>query len=285
MSEDNSNKIRLGRMSYLNVLPIYYPLEKGIIKNSLQPVYGTPARLNKLMSEGQLEISSTSSIEYARNYSNYYLLSNLAIGSCGPVQSVLLLSQMPVNKLEGQSVLLSAQTHTSATLLKILFKKYYQVRVIYQTGDITNMLEKEEFSTAFLAIGDEALIYRNHPQYPYVYDLGQIWMNWTGLPFIFGVWVVQKKAVSRKSEKILKGCHQLLAAKDWGKSNLNFFADKIEKQGILTRTELISYFNGLVYDLGTREKEGLNHFFEYLNLEGFISSLPPLRFYPNADDV
>jgi chorismate dehydratase len=64
----NMNKILLGKISYLNVLPIYYPLENQIIKNNFKIIEGIPAHLNHLASQGKLDLSGTSSIEYAKNF-------------------------------------------------------------------------------------------------------------------------------------------------------------------------------------------------------------------------
>jgi chorismate dehydratase len=267
----------LGRISYLNVLPIYYPLEQNIIAHHFQFVYGSPAELNGLMAQGELDISATSSIEYARNYKDYYLVPNLAIGSQGPVQSVLLLSQVPLNKLENQVILVSAQTHTSAILLKLLLQRHYHLSVSFETGNISSRLDQATPPLAFLAIGDEALQLRYHPAYPYTLDLGQAWMEWTNLPFIFGVWVVNK---STCDSSLISGCCKLLQAKDWGQERTEFFSQDIARQGILDCGQLRSYFQGLVYDLQSREQEGLQCFFRHLYEAEEIPEIPPLQFCP-----
>lgn len=41
--------LRMGRISYLNVLPIYHPLEAGIIPHDYELVAGPPALLNEMM--------------------------------------------------------------------------------------------------------------------------------------------------------------------------------------------------------------------------------------------
>lgn len=273
---NKSQPIRLGKIEYLNVLPIYYPLEKKIIANDFEILSGPPAKLNQFMSQGILDISAASSIEYARNYKQYLLVPDLAIGSFGSVQSVLLLSKYPFLQLEGKTILISSQTHTSAALLRVILAQHLQIKTHLETGDITAQIKANIFPSAFLAIGDEALKLRNHPAYPYKLDLGQAWLEWTKLPFIFGVWVVNQESIQNWAWDVKKGCRKLLQAKDWGIKRIDFFAETIATNGILDKTQLKSYFQGLSFDLRLREKEGLQCFYEHLRKAKEISELPPL---------
>ena len=273
-----STEVRLGRISYLNVLPIYYPLENRIIPNDFRFVSGPPARLNTLMASGELDISSASSIEYGRHFEKYHLLPDLAIGSQGPVQSVLLLSTVPIEDLGGRAVLISSQTHTSAALLRLILTKD-NIQASLTTGDIYTELKGTSPPAAFLAIGDEALRLRNLEAYPYQLDLGQAWLEWTGLPFIFGVWVVSRAALVSKREALARARDKLLASKLWGQQRIEFFCDLISRQGILDRQSLKSYFSGLVYDFGDREVQGLTAFYQALVQAGELTSVPRLAFF------
>lgn len=270
------DRVKVGRISYLNVLPIYYPLESGLIKNDFDFIYGPPAQLNKMMAEGLMHIASTSSIEYLRHAEQYKLLPDLAIGSRGPVQSVLLLSRKPVEELKECTILVSAQTHTSAALLNILLTEYIPVNPEYETGNATERLESGERPEAILAIGDEALNLRNHEDYPYKFDLGEEWIKWTGLPFIFGVWVVRRDVAERKDVKA--AICSLIKGKEWGQKNIARMSELTAEKSILTTEETRSYYNGLVYDLGKKELEGLKVFANYLKKTGQISHVPELDF-------
>ena len=271
-------EVSLGRISYLNVLPIYYPLENGIIPNDFKFVSGPPARLNELMAQGELDLSSASSIEYGRHFEDYLLLPNLAIGSQGPVQSVLLLSRLPLQDLKDRAVLISSQTHTSAALLRLILAKD-NIQAPTTPGDIYTALKSSSPPAAFLAIGDEALRLRNLEAYPYQLDLGQAWLEWTGLPFIFGVWVVSRKALDHKRQALVKARHKLLASKQWGRQRIDFFCDLISRQGILNHQKLKSYFQGLVYEFGSRQRQGLTVFYQALVQAGHLSRMPRLDFF------
>lgn len=271
----------MGRMGYLNVLPIYHPLESGIIPHEFDMVAGPPAVLNRLMSQGELHISATSSIEYARRPEQYLLIPDLAIGSCGPVMSVLLLSRRPVKELAEQAILVSAETHTSAMLLKLLFRDYWKIPVHYETGSVTSRVsssaQKSKKPEAFLAIGDEALRLRNHPDYPYVIDLGEAWRQWTGLPFIFGVWVISRQALALPFAE--NPATLLQRARDWGEQHMDTILDLTLHGCPLNREELRQYYEGLVFHLGEQELEGLRLFYQRLVAAGELSAMPELVFY------
>lgn len=272
--------VRLGRIGYLNVLPIYHPLEAGLIENDFEVVSGPPSELNRRMDAGELDISAASSIEYARHPGKYYLVPDIAIGSRGPVQSVLLLSRFSMKDLAGKTILVSSQTHTSAALLKVLLAELWKVKTEFVSGDATSMLESGERPDAILAIGDEALNLRYHPDYPHRADLGEAWRELTGLPFIFGVWIVQRKSYGENAAEIRSECGKLLAAKRWGTENLSDMCTLAAEGSCLSDTEMCSYFDGLVYDFGENEIKGLELFFRHLADNGIIEQAPPLQFLP-----
>ncbi len=279
-SPRSCQRIRLGRIGYLNVLPLHHPLETGILTGNFEVVAGSPAELNSLMDQGLLDLSGCSSIEYARRPDKYLLVPNLAIGSRGPVQSVLLLCRTRPEDLDGKTVLVSAATHTSAALLNLLLAQQLGVRPRYQTGDASSVLASGQRPEAILCIGDEALSLRQHPDYPGRMDLGEAWRQWTGLPFIFGVWIARRGAVARRRDEILAGARLLLAAKAWGQAHMAEIAALAAGRGALDEAGMRSYFEGLVYDLGAEELAGLTLFYKKLAAAGVIPSIPELEFLP-----
>ena len=289
MTGDNtSSRPRMGRIGYLNVLPIYHALESGAIPHPYELVYGPPAELNNRMAAGDMLAASTSCVEYARRPERYLLLPNLAIGSNGPVQSVLLLSRRPVEDLGGQRILVSAETHTSATLLRLLLTQRYGLKDLsYSIGSATEMVASGNPPQAFLAIGDEALRLRRHPAYPYLLDLGDAWTVWTGLPFIFGVWVADRRAFapdgSGAGASLLRSGHNpgklLSDGRDWGLAHIDLILDvAVQNYPNMTRREHADYFTGLCYSLGEREQAGLRLFWEKLVEAGEIPEAPPMAF-------
>jgi len=280
MPENATTPIRLGRIGYLNVLPLHYPLETGVLKGDFELVSGPPAELNQLMDQGRLDLSGCSCIEYARHPEKYLIVPDLAIGSRGPVQSVLLLCRTSPEDLHGKTILVSAQTHTSAALVDLLLKRHVGVAPRYQTGDATALLAAGERPEAILCIGDEALNLRGHPDYPGRMDLGDAWRQWTGQPFIFGLWIASRETVRARRQEIQTGARLLIEAKKWGQANLQEISRVAARNSILTEPEMRSYFDGLVYDLGPEELDGLKLFYKMLAGAGVIGTAPQLEFLP-----
>lgn len=271
--------LRLGRIGYLNVLPIYHPLEAAIIPHDFEIISGPPAVLNDMMARGELHVSSNSCFEYACRPERYYLVEDLSIGSRGPVMSVLLLSRRPVEELADETLLISAETHTSVALLRLLMSQRYAVPVTFETGAVTARLHSDRPPVAFLAIGDEALRLRNHPDYPYRVDLAEAWREWTDLPFIFGLWSVSRAAADA-GVFTSDPAALLRRARDWGLSHMDTILDLTLHGCLLSREELrIYYRDGLVFHLGDEELAGLRLFYEKLAAAGMIPAVPPLEFY------
>lgn len=271
--------LRMGRISFLNVLPIYYPLEAGIIPHEFELVSGAPAFLNELMASGRLHVSSCSCIEYCRHPENYYLVRDLSIGSRGPVLSVVLLSSCPVQELAGEEILISGESHTSVALLRLMLRDYYGVEARFSTGNVSAALRSAHPPKAFLAIGDEALRLRNHPAYPWRLDLAEEWRKWTSLPFVFGLWVISASAADSGVFARDPG-EALRAGRDWGLRHMDVVLDLTGLGCPLSREELRDYYqNGLFFTLRDDELAGLELFYARLKDAGMIEKVPQLRFY------
>jgi len=221
-------------------------------------------------------------MEYARRPERYLMLPQLAIGSRGPVQSVLLLSRVPVRELAGERILVSAETHTSAMLLELLLRRWWRVpaRLVAGSGPATSALEGDAAPpVAVLAIGDEALMLRSCAHYPYQLDLGEVWHRWTGLPFVFGLWVLRREYARRAPEAAAAACQTLQRGKAWGLANLEELLPVAGAGFPMSRDELRRYFQGLSFDLGIEEQQGLRRFFTELERVGLLERAPELHFF------
>lgn len=279
----SQEQLRLGRIGYLNVLPIYYPLESGIVSHNFEIVSGTPSFLNGLMARGDLDLSVVSSIEYARHPERYFILPDLSISCRGAVKSVLLLSRNPIDQLDGETILVSSQSHTSVALLKILLSLFLGKKAVFEPASCTEALERGKQPVAFLAIGDEALRLRHHPEYPYQWDLGQVWREWTGLPFVFALWVIQRRAVERWNGRLAPAIHSLSSAKRWGRTHLNEICLQAAGENILDIEELHAYYDCLGYNLDSDEQRGLELFYRCLHRIGEIGEVPGLEIYSTSE--
>lgn len=276
---EQSARLRLGRIDFLNVLPIYYALEAGIVANPCELVPGDPSRLNELCASGGLDISPVSSIEYARRADLYHIVPELSISSVGEVKSVLLLSRMPVERLDGRKILLSAKSQTSVGLLKALCKLRYGVEPRFETGSCLECFLESTLPDACLAIGDEALRLAASGLYANVLDLGAAWLEWTGLPFVFAVWVLRKEVVAEKNAQLPPAIEALLASKRWGLANIGRICKLAAETGLMQVSQFEEYYRCLKYDFNEPERKGLEMFYSFLFQAGELDRVPPLDIY------
>lgn len=279
MGQLSTAQLKLGKIGYLNVLPVYYALESGAIPHPFRIISGVPAHLNRLMAAGELDLSVVSSIEYARHPERYYILPDLSISCRGAVKSVLLFSRVPLDELDGREVLVSAQSHTSIALLKILCAFHLRLRVVCTPANCSQVLAQGDPPRAFLAIGDEALRLQRSGLYPHRLDLGEVWHAWTGLPFVFALWVMQRQTFERGNDSLQRAVETLWAAKHWGAAQSRIICEEAVKTGLLSYSELTEYYRGLNFDLNLRQQEGLRRFYSYLAETGEIGSVPRLDIY------
>ncbi len=274
-----NKKLRLGRIEFLNVLPLYYPLEAGMTPHDFEVIQGPPAMLNELAARGELDISVVSSIEYARNAERYFLLPDLSISCNGPVGSVIFLSREPIENLAGKKIMLTTQSHTSVALLRMLFLLRFGIEVEFESGSASAALARGELPLALLTIGDEALRLRTHESYPYRMDLGEAWRSWTGLPFVFATWVIQRKSVEEWNGHLESAINSLFLAKKWGCSHIDVICREAAKRGPLDYDQLQEYYRGLGYNLDAGEQAGLRLFFSRLVEIGEIREIPSMEIY------
>jgi len=269
-------KARVGRIAYLNVLPIYFALEHIFSENGFHLVRGTPAELNALMRRGEVDLGSISALEYGRAFRDYFLLPDLSISSKGAVGSVLLFSRVPFSRLDGRRIRVSAASASGAALVKILMAELFQVQPHYQTGQAS---APPADCAAVMAIGDEALRLKAAGALPFELDLGQAWQELTGLPFVFGVWAVRRDFAAAQPAATATLHRLLLRSRDWGLGSLAELSRIAGAFFSMTPAQILAYFHQLNYSLDAEHEEGLATFFHYLYNLGELDEAPRLEYF------
>jgi chorismate dehydratase len=267
---------RLGRIAYLNVLPIYFAMEHLFGENGFHLVRGTPAELNALMRRGEVDLGSISAMEYGRSYRNYLLLPDLSISSRGAVGSVLLFSRVPFSRLDGRTIRVSAASASGAALVKVLMAKLIEVQPYYQPGQASAPLNEVD---AVMAIGDEALALKAAGVMPFELDLGEAWQELTGLPFVFGVWAVRRDFAQAQPEATRALHRLLLRSRDWGLKSLNELSRIAADPFGMSPAQVLAYFHQLNFFLSSEHEEGLSTFFHYLYSLGELPEEPRLEYF------
>lgn len=282
--------MRVGRIPYINCYPVYGGVDRGLVPLDATLVDGVPTALNRMMAEGELDVSVVSAVEYARDSERYLLLPELAISCDGPVRSVMLFSNHPAEDLGGKRVLVSRSSMTSVHLLELLFEHVWKCRPEFVPGNAEAdavAAQAGDDVAARLVIGDAALMLQSadHPvaqghgrSYQHVYDLGAEWKNWTGLPFVFAVWVAQR---STPVEDSLKVHAALIRSRDWGLQHLDELSAQASRSTGVSLAECREYFAGLDWRLTMPDLEGLTEFLRRLELAGRVPK-GQLAFLPAA---
>ena len=271
--------MNVGRIPYINCFPVYGGVDRGVVPLDATLIDGVPTALNRMMAEGTLDVSVVSAVEYARDWERYLLLPDLAISCDGPVRSVMLFSNRPAQDLTGQPVLVSRSSMTSVHLLELLFEHVWHATPGFVLGDAERdalTSSSSEDVVARLVIGDAALMLQSAghpvaeghgPRYPYVYDLGEEWKRWTGLPFVFAVWVAQRTTPVAAALRVHSA---LIASRDWGMLHLDELAAQASRATGVSQRECRQYFDGLDWRLNLPDLEGLTEFLRRLALAGRV---------------
>ncbi|HET9775164.1 MAG TPA: menaquinone biosynthesis protein [Gemmatimonadaceae bacterium] len=275
--------MKIGRIPYINCYPVYGAIDRGVVSLDAELIDGVPSDLNGRMARGELDISVVSAVEYARDAERYLLLPDLAISCDGPVRSVMLFSRRPAPELSSRNVIVSRSSMTSVALLELLFENVWRAKPRFVAGDaeIPDVIAAStDDADARLVIGDAALVLgSNHRErYPYVYDLGQTWKEWTGQPFVFAVWVAQRATNVKEALVAHAG---LIASRAWGLVHLDELAEQAHNSTGVDRGTCVEYLSGLDYGLSYPHLAGLTEFFRRLLERGRIPN-GTLTFLPAA---
>jgi chorismate dehydratase len=247
--------IRLGRISYVNMAPVFYRVETEV-----EEVQGVPTELNRQLVAGELDTAPISSIAYARNADKLRLLPRLCVASEGAVDSIQLVSRKPLEQV--RVVAVTSESATSVALTKVLLPEAEHVPLAdYDAAD------------AKMLIGDAALKSAFEDPTPH-YDLGRLWLERTGLPMVFAVWACPEPladGLAELEDALVDSVRRARAEPE----RLAYEASERYgyPPGFLAR-----YFEKLRYRFGPRERAGLYTFLELARDAGLLESVPELRF-------
>jgi chorismate dehydratase len=245
--------IRLGRIGYVNMAPVFFRLDADVTE-----VVGVPTELNRQLIAGDLDVAPISSIEYARNADSLRLLPRLCVGSEGAVDSIQLVTKTPLDRV--RTVAVTPESATSVVLTKVLIPEAVHVPL-------------DEDAEARLLIGDAALKSAFEDPTPH-HDLGRLWLERTGLPMVFAVWAAPEPTHPDLPE--LEDA--LVASVRAARAEPERLAYESSARYGYPAGFLARYFEKLRYRFGPRERAGLYTFLELARDVGELHEVPELRF-------
>ena len=281
--------VAVGAVSYLNSKPLIEGLDE-LLSGHATLRLDYPSRLADDLASGSLDVALIPSIEYFRSQ-NYEVISDACVAAHGPVLSVKLYSRVPWGEVK--SLALDEGSRTSATLARILLAERHGVFPKLEPLPLDHRTQ-DSSADAILLIGDRAISPPNE-QFLGTWDLGEEWLEWTGLPFVFAMWVAKgpraegrgtrdgaipnRASVPSLAPQPLTLADLLNAARDLGVARLDDIARREAPLLGLSLPTTVSYLSeNLQYHLGPAERNGLKLFYELASGMGLAPAGAELAF-------
>lgn len=260
--------LRVGRISALNMYPLYHHLERagGPQFNFTD---GLPTTLNRAVTRGELDVSAMSSIAFARHADDLELVPVACISADGAVDSILVFSTTPLEEI--RSVAVTPHSATSVALLRVLLGPEPTFRVLSSAP--RDALAAHD---AVLLIADEALAGGREPFAPYVFDLGALWRARTGLPMVFAVWVARADLALPQREVLSQLQTLLIEAQELFARDPEPVVRAAAARFPFPEDFIAAYFRRLGYGFGAAERAGLGEFLRLAREAGQLEQIPEL---------
>jgi chorismate dehydratase len=188
-------------VNYSNTYPFVYGIEKSGMMDDYQlqllhPVGCAESFISGAADVALLPVGALSLLP------RHNIITDMCIGAVQQVKSVLLVSHKPLQEIK--SIALDTESATSVRLCKVLAANYWNIAPEFQAVQVKDHAYFPEMD-AFVVIGDKA--FTLSPHFEFVYDLAEEWYKFTGLPFVFAVWVSQPKVSDSIIQQLNNALH------------------------------------------------------------------------------
>lgn len=263
--------IRLGAVDYLNVRPLVFGLEQ---RPDIRLRFDVPAVCAALLASGDIDLGMVPSITYLGRPGDR-IVPGVCIGSDGPVASVALFTRRPIREV--RTIALDTSSRTSAALVRILCRRVFEIAPTFvpHAPDLASMLAQAD---AALLIGDPALFVDAAAWSADKIDLGQVWSELTGLPFVWAVWSGRRDATAGTPV-----VQVLQDAAERGHREIRGIAEAYcasHPERIPTAERYLR--SNLAFTLSARAIQGLETYYREAVDAGVVPETRPLDFYPAA---
>jgi chorismate dehydratase len=242
-------QLRLSAVSYLNTKPFIYGLYRSELANNIDLSLDIPSVCAQKLRDGEVDIALTP-VAIIPELPEAHLVSNYCIGATGTVKTVCIYAEKPLHEV--RRIFLDFHSRSSVALTRLLCAHHWKIDP--ELVPAHQGYEQEiGGDTAGLIIGDRTIGLEAH--YPYVYDLGEAWIAWTGLPFVFAAWV----AVKPQPPERMAAFNQAL------QMGIDHVPELVKILPTMEHFDIESYFrHNISYQLDDAKWQGLNKFLQYL---------------------
>ncbi|MGI9105687.1 MAG: menaquinone biosynthetic enzyme MqnA/MqnD family protein [Pyrinomonadaceae bacterium] len=254
--------------SYLNSAPLIWSFARGERAREVRLLTdAAPSRCADMLARGEVEAALVPVIEYQR-LPEVAVVEGVCVGARRAVRSVVLATRCADLK-EVRTLALDESSRTSVALVQIIFREFLEreITTAPASPDVRAMLATHD---AALIIGDPAMTFARENLR--VYDLALLWREFTGLGFVFAMWMAHESAFEAVREIDFAG------ARDEGLANLEEIVAQYEQELSLPREELRSYLmENICFDLNADMRAGLELYFKLAYKHGLTASQRPLK--------
>jgi chorismate dehydratase len=253
---------RIAASTYLNSAPLIWSFLHGSKRGTVDFIDAVPSRCAQLLSQSEVDAALVPVIEYQR-IPGGAMVPDVCVGSQNEVLSVVLVSKN--TQLEDiRTVALDESSRTSATLVKVIFREFLgrEPEWTIRSPNLDEMLDRND---AALIIGDPGMTFPRTGLK--VWDMASLWRNYTGLGFVFAMWMVGKEEVDV----------DFAEARDEGVTRIEEIVDAYKVR--IPNVDLYRYLTeNIVYRIDNSMQRGLELYFELAHKHGLIERVKPLRY-------
>ena len=182
--------VRLMGISFLNSRPLLAGLEAAIAAPfAYRLVTAAPSACARALAGGEAAAALVP-VAALPSLPGVERLSGLGIACRREATSVLLVSRVPPQEI--RTLVADAASRTSVALARLLLAERWGCRPRLVAAS-TPLAALGPGADAAVVIGDPALLVRGSTGLLEI-DLGGAWVEWTGRPFVFAVWALQRGA-------------------------------------------------------------------------------------------
>jgi chorismate dehydratase len=261
---------RIAASSYLNTAPLIWSFQYGTRQREVELVTdAAPARCADMLARAEVEAALVPVIEYQR-IADLGIVPGVCVGSRSFVRSVVLVMNDALDDLrEVRTVALDISSRTSAALVQIIFREFlgFEPEWTVRSPDVASMLKRAD---AALIIGDPGMTFSR--ERIVVYDLAELWRKYTGLGFVFAMWMARERDLERVRQLDFKG------ARDEGLAHVEEITARYSPMIGLPRSEIRKYLlENISFELDEEMSAGLELFYKLAHKQKIISEVRPLK--------
>lgn len=180
-------RTRIAAVSYLNTIPFIYGIRHGSSDLRADLLLSPPSGCAAALREGRADIALLPVAAFP-SISDLDIVTPYCIGASGPVRTVVLVSNTPLETIH--TVHLDSHSLTSVRLVRILCAELWGLAPAWEPLEDYTLPHRDTPGHAYLLIGDK--VFAQEGRFAYSYDLATAWGELTGLPFAFAVWVARR---------------------------------------------------------------------------------------------